>query len=205
MANALKISGRCKTTELDRLLAAIRACRICEDHLPLGPRPVVVASAGARVLVAGQAPGTKVHKSGVPWDDASGDRLRDWLAVDRATFYDRRRIAIVPQGFCYPGKAGGGDLPPRPECAATWHDRLLAQLPNVELVVAAGRYAQDFHLGSRNRKTLTETVRAWRDYAPGVVPVPHPSWHNNRWLQLNPWFESETLAYLRGRVRRLLG
>ncbi len=204
MANALKISGRCKTTELDRLLAAIRACRICEDHLPLGPRPVVVASASARVLVAGQAPGTKVHKSGVPWDDASGDRLRDWLAVDRATFYDRRRIAIVPQGFCYPGKAGGGDLPPRPECAATWHDRLLAQLPNVELVVAAGRYAQDFHLGARNRKTLTETVRAWRDYAPGVVPVPHPSWHNNRWLQLNPWFESETLAYLRGRVRRLL-
>ena len=202
--NALKISGRCKTTELDRLLAAIRACRICEDHLPLGPRPVVVASASARVLVAGQAPGTKVHKSGVPWDDASGDRLRDWLAVDRATFYDRRRIAIVPQGFCYPGKAGGGDLPPRPECAATWHDRLLAQLPNVELVVAAGRYAQDFHLGARNRKTLTETVRAWRDYAPGVVPVPHPSWHNNRWLQLNPWFESETLAYLRGRVRRLL-
>ncbi len=204
MANALKISGRCKTTELDRLLAAIRACRICEDHLPLGPRPVVVASAGARVLVAGQAPGTKVHKSGVPWDDASGDRLRDWLAVDRATFYDQRRIAIVPQGFCYPGKAGGGDLPPRPECAATWHDRLLAQLPNVELVVAAGRYAQDFHLGARNRKTLTETVRAWRDYAPSVVPVPHPSWHNNRWLQLNPWFESETLEYLRGRVRRLL-
>ncbi len=193
------------TDPLAALLTEIRACRICEEHLPLGPRPVVVATASARVLIAGQAPGTRVHESGVPWDDASGDRLREWLDLDRDVFYDDSRVAIVPQGFCYPGKAAGGDLPPRPECALTWHDRLLAQLPNVNLIVAAGRYAQKFHLGERNKKTLSETVRAWRDYAPAVVPVPHPSWHNNRWLTVNPWFEHETLTYLRKRVRRLIG
>ena len=197
--------GSPPTDSLTGLLAEIRACRICEEHLPLGPRPVVVANASARVLIAGQAPGTRVHESGVPWDDASGDRLRAWLDIDHATFYDDSRVAIVPQGFCYPGKAGSGDLPPRPECAATWHERLLAQLPRVELIVAAGRYAQTYHLGARNKKTLTETIRAWRDYAPGVVPVPHPSWHNNRWLTTNPWFEIETLTYLRKHVRRLIG
>jgi len=186
------------------LLAEIRACRICEAHLPLGPRPVVAAMASARVLIAGQAPGTRVHESGVPWNDASGERLREWLDIDRAEFYDPSRVAIVPQGFCYPGKAGGGDLPPRPECTATWHDRLLALLPNVEMVVAAGRYAQDFHLRGRAKKNLTETVRAWQDYAPAVVPVPHPSWHNNRWLKLNGWFEAETLPYLRRQIRRLV-
>lgn len=190
--------------ELERLLAAIRACAICTEHLPLGPRPVLAAAASARLLIAGQAPGTRVHATGVPWNDASGERLRAWLALDRATFYDARRVALVPQGFCYPGTAGGGDLPPRPECAATWHDRLLALLPDVELVVAAGRYAQAFHLGRRQRRTLTETVRAWRDYAPAVVPLPHPSWRNNGWLARNPWFERETLAYLRERVARLL-
>ncbi len=152
-----------------------------------------------RLLIAGQSPGAKVHESGIPRDDASGGRLRGLLAIDRTTFYDPVRIAIVPQGYCYAGKAGSGDLLPRPECAATWHDRLLAQLPNVELVVAVGRYAQEFHLGDRNRKTLTETVRAWRDFSPTVVLVPHPSWHNNRWLRLNPWFENETVAYLRRR------
>ena len=193
------------TDPLAALLTEIRACRICEEHLPLRPRPVVVATVSARVLIAGQAPGTRVHESGVPWDDASGDRLREWLDLDRDVFYDDSQVAIVPQGFCYPGKAGGGDLPPRPECALTWHDRLLAQLPNVNLIVAAGRYAQKFHLGGRNKKTLTETVRAWREYAPAVVPVPHPSWHNNRWLTVNPWFEHETLTYLRKRVRRLIG
>ena len=190
---------------LGALLAEIGACRICEEHLPLGPRPVVAAAANARVLIAGRAPGPRVHESGVPWDDASGDRLREWLDIDRAVFCDDSRVAIVPQGFCYPGKAGGGDLPPRPECAATWHGRLLAQLPNVKLIIAAGRYAQIFHLGERNKKTLTETVRAWREFAPAVVPVPHPSWHKNRWLTLNPWFADKTLTYLRRRVRRLIG
>ena len=190
--------------ELERLLAAIRACAICAAHLPLGPRPVLAAAPGARLLIAGQAPGTRVHATGVPWNDASGERLRAWLALDRAAFYDAGRVAIVPQGFCYPGTAGGGDLPPRPECAATWHDRLLALLPDIELVVAAGAYAQAFHLGRRRRRTLTETVRAWRDYAPAVVPLPHPSWRNNGWLARNPWFERETLAYLRARIARLL-
>lgn len=194
----------CEAAELERLLAAIRACAICAEHLPLGPRPVLAAAASARLLIAGQAPGTRVHATGVPWNDASGERLRAWLGLDRAAFYDARRVALVPQGFCYPGTVGGGDLPPRPECAATWHDRLLALLPDVELVVAAGAYAQAYHLGRRRRRTLTETVRAWRDYAPAVVPLPHPSWRNNGWLARNPWFEGETLAYLRERVARLL-
>lgn len=193
-----------EAAELERLLAAIRACAICAEHLPLGPRPVLAAAASARLLIAGQAPGTRVHATGVPWNDASGERLRAWLGLDRAAFYDARRVALVPQGFCYPGTVGGGDLPPRPECAATWHDRLLALLPDVELVVAAGAYAQAYHLGRRRRRTLTETVRAWRDYAPAVVPLPHPSWRNNGWLARNPWFEGETLAYLRERVARLL-
>ena len=189
-----------RAAELERLLAAIRACALCAPHLPLGPRPVLAAAASARLLIAGQAPGTRVHATGVPWNDASGERLRAWLGLDRAAFYDARRVALVPQGFCYPGTVGGGDLPPRPECAATWHDRLLALLPDVELVVAAGAYAQAYHLGRRRRRTLTETVRAWRDYAPAVVPLPHPSWRNNGWLARNPWFEGETLAYLRERV-----
>ena len=204
MADPSPDSGVCEAAELERLLAAIRACAICAEHLPLGPRPVLAAAASARLLIAGQAPGTRVHATGVPWNDASGERLRAWLGLDRAAFYDARRVALVPQGFCYPGTVGGGDLPPRPECAATWHDRLLALLPDVELVVAAGAYAQAYHLGRRRRRTLTETVRAWRDYAPAVVPLPHPSWRNNGWLARNPWFEGETLAYLRERVARLL-
>ena len=204
MADPSKGPGVRAAAELERLLAAIRACALCADHLPLGPRPVLVAASGARLLIAGQAPGARVHATGVPWNDASGERLRAWLALDRAAFYDASRVAIVPQGFCYPGTAGGGDLPPRPECAATWHDRLLALLPDIELVVAAGAYAQAFHLGRRRRRTLTETVRAWRDYAPALVPLPHPSWRNNGWLARNPWFERETLAYLRARIARLL-
>lgn len=204
MADPSKGPGVRGAAELERLLAAIRACALCADHLPLGPRPVLVAASSARLLIAGQAPGARVHATGVPWNDASGERLRAWLALDRAAFYDASRVAIVPQGFCYPGTVGGGDLPPRPECAATWHDRLLALLPDIELVVAAGAYAQAFHLGRRRRRTLTETVRAWRDYAPALVPLPHPSWRNNGWLARNPWFERETLAYLRARIARLL-
>ena len=204
MAHPSPESNAPGAAELEQLLAAIRACALCAAHLPLGPRPVVVARSSARLLIAGQAPGARVHATGVPWNDASGERLRAWLGLDRAAFYDAGRVAIVPQGFCYPGTEGGGDLPPRPECAATWHDRLLALLPEVELVVAAGAYAQAFHLGRRRRRTLTETVRAWRDYAPAVVPLPHPSWRNNGWLARNPWFERETLAYLRARIARLL-
>ena len=156
---------------LDALLDSIRACRLCEAQLPLGPRPVLRASPTARLLIVGQAPGTRVHASGIPWDDASGRRLRDWLQVDADTFYDAARIAIVPMGFCYPGRAGSGDAPPRPECRATWHGRLLPLLPRVGLTLLIGQYAQAYFLGDRRKGTLTETVRAWREYAPGVIPL----------------------------------
>ncbi len=190
---------------LDALLAEVRACRICAGDLPLGPRPVLRASVAARILIAGQAPGTKVHESGIPWDDPSGERLRHWLAVERETFYDEGRIAIVPMGFCYPGRhPRGGDLPPRPECAAAWHDRLMAALARVELIVLAGAYAHAYHLGPRRKRSLTETVRAHADYAPRYVPLPHPSWRTIGWQKRNPWFEAEVLPLLRRRVAELL-
>ncbi|MEE8544800.1 MAG: uracil-DNA glycosylase family protein [Alphaproteobacteria bacterium] len=196
--------------ELDRLLAEVRACRACEALLPLGPRPVLRAAASARIVIAGQAPGTAVHASGIPWDDPSGERLRGWLALDRETFYDPRRIAIIPQGFCYPGRLPrGGDRPPRPECAALWHQRLFALLPAVELTLVVGRYAQAYHLGSDARatvrKTVGETVAAWRDYLPRYLPLPHPSWRTIAWVRRNPWFEAETLPAARQAVHALLG
>jgi len=188
-----------------QLLGEIRSCRLCADHLPLGPRPVLRASPTARLLIAGQAPGTKVHETGVPFDDPSGDRLRDWLQVDRATFYDDSRIAIAPMGFCYPGRLPrGGDCPPRPECAQTWHPRLLPALASVELIVLAGSYAQAYHLGRQRKKTLTETVRAWREYGPRYLPLPHPSWRTNAWQKRNPWFDAEVLPELRRRVAALV-
>ena len=189
---------------LDALLDSIRACRLCEAQLPLGPRPVLRASPTARLLIVGQAPGTRVHASGIPWDDASGRRLRDWLQVDADTFYDAARIAIVPMGFCYPGRAGSGDAPPRPECRATWHGRLLPLLPRVGLTLLIGQYAQAYFLGDRRKGTLTETVRAWREYAPGVIPLPHPSPRNVAWFKANPWFECEVLPTLRTHVAALL-
>lgn len=188
---------------LARLLNEIRACTLCAPSLP-APRPVLAAGTAARLLIVGQAPGARVHASGVPWDDPSGERLRDWLGVDRETFYDERRIAIVPMGFCYPGTGRSSDLPPRPECAATWHARLLAELPNVALTLLIGRYAQAHYLGPRAGRTLTETVRAWRAHWPRLVPLPHPSPRNNRWLARNPWFERERLPALRREVRRVL-
>ena len=187
---------------LDHLLAAIRACRLCEASLPLGPRPVLRASAGARLLVVGQAPGTKVHASGVPWDDASGRRLRDWLGLEPDDFYDESRVAIVPMGFCYPGRAGSGDAPPRPECRATWHPRLLPLLPHVELTLLIGQYAQAYFLGGGRKATLTDTVRAWRAFAPALLPLPHPSPRNVGWFKANPWFEAEVLPALRERIPR---
>lgn len=192
-------------TELDRLLAEVRACRICADRLPLGPRPVLILRSGARLLIAGQAPGTKVHESGIPWNDRSGDRLRDWLGLDRHVFYNHPRIAILPMGFCYPGRdAHGGDMPPRPECAPHWRARLMTQLPRIELVLAVGGYAQRWHLGSRVKPRLWETVAAWREYQPEVVPLPHPSWRNTGWLKRHPWFEAEVVPMLRARVAALL-
>ena len=190
---------------LEAVLRAARACRVCAADLPLGPRPVLRARATARLLIVGQAPGTRVHETGIPWNDPSGERLRDWLAVDRATFYDESRIAIVPMGLCYPGRdARGGDRPPRPECAPLWHPPLIAALPAVKLTLLIGRYAQGRYLGARRRATLTETVRAWADCAPGFLPLPHPSWRNTAWLKRNPWFAAELLPVLRARVRALL-
>ncbi|MDJ0896366.1 MAG: uracil-DNA glycosylase family protein [Alphaproteobacteria bacterium] len=191
--------------ELEDLLAEVRACRVCAAALPHEPRPVLRAQASARVLIIGQAPGNLVHQTGVPWNDPSGDRLRDWLAVDRDAFYDERRIAIVPMGFCYPGTEKGADLPPRPECAPLWHERLLAQLPAIELTLLIGGYAQGRYLGRRRGKTLTETVRSWRDHlADGYLALPHPSWRNTAWLKKNPWFEAEVVPELRRRVARLV-
>ena len=195
------MSGRA----LASLLREIRACRVCAAHLPLGPRPVLRAKASARLLIIGQAPGTKVHESGIPWNDRSGDRLRDWLQLDREDFYDESRVAIVPMGFCYPGvDKNGGDRPPRKECAPLWHDRVMRRLPNIALTLLVGSYAQAYYLEARRQATMTATVRAWRQYLPGCLPLPHPSWRNTGWLKRNPWFNSELLPLLHERVQSLL-
>jgi uracil-DNA glycosylase len=185
------------------LLEEVRACTLCATHLPLGPRPVLQAHPDARILIAGQAPGSKVHASGIPFQDASGDRLRDWLGVDERTFYDPRRIAILPMGFCYPGTGKSGDLPPRPECAPAWRMKLLAMLSNIKLTLVIGQYAQAWHLREEQGPTLTDTVQAWRKYWPSSLPLPHPSPRNNIWLKRNPWFEREVLPPLRRKVQQL--
>lgn len=186
------------------LLAKARACTRCAPALPLGPRPVIRGSATARLMIIGQAPGTRVHQTGLSFNDPSGDRLRDWLSVDRETFYDESRIAIMPMGFCYPGRdPRGGDLPPRPECAPLWHPSLRPAFAAVRLTLLVGSYAQRFYLNDRKR-SLTETVAAWREYLPEFLPLPHPSWRNTAWLKRNPWFERELLPVLRERVAELL-
>ncbi len=190
---------------LSRLLQDVRACTICAPHLGVPPRPVLQAAAGARILIAGQAPGRKVAASGVPFDDASGERLRAWMSIDRASFYDPDFIAILPMGFCYPGPGRSGDLPPRPECAATWRARLLAQLPSIRLTLVIGAYAQAWHLKPGTGVTLTAAVRSWRGQGSQVLPLPHPSPRNNGWLQRNPWFEAEVLPELKARVSALRG
>jgi uracil-DNA glycosylase len=186
------------------LQADIRACAICAEHLPLGPRPVLQISRTARILIAGQAPGSKVHATGIPFDDASGDRLREWLGLDRETFYDAGRVAVLPMGFCYPGTGKSGDLPPRPECAETWREKILRELRSVTLTLVIGQYAMEWHLGSRAKATLTETVHAWREFQPKLWPLPHPSPRNNIWLKKNPWFSREVLPELRGQVKAAL-
>lgn len=191
--------------EFDSVLKDVRACTICADDLPLGPRPVVRMAPTSRVLIIGQAPGTKVHASGVPWDDPSGKRLREWLAMTPDDFYDETRIAIMPMGFCYPGRAPkGGDNPPRPECAPTWHAALRALLPQVRLTLLVGSYAQKYHLGDRMQPTMTETVAHWRDYLPDYLPTPHPSWRTTHWMKKNPWFESDLVPELQKRVAEAL-
>ncbi|QEL55321.1 uracil-DNA glycosylase family protein [Chromobacterium paludis] len=188
---------------LNGLLAEIASCRACAMCLPKEPRPMLRVASEARILLAGQAPGRQAHESGVPWRDASGDRLRDWLGADAATFYDPACFAIVPMGFCYPGSGRNGDLPPRAECRALWHARLLPLLSEVRLVLAVGEHAQAYHLAQR-QKNLTLTVAAWRAYLPGAIPLPHPSPRNASWLRKNPWFEQELLPELRARVAAAL-
>ncbi|HSI90609.1 MAG TPA: uracil-DNA glycosylase family protein [Adhaeribacter sp.] len=191
-------------SELADLLTQIRACRLCESQLPLGPRPVLQAAETARILIVGQAPGTKVHASGIPWDDQSGKRLRQWLNMDPEVFYNESKIAIVPMGFCYPGKGSSGDLPPRPECAALWHRNLLQLLPQVELTLLIGQYAQAWFLGADRKSNLTETVRHWPDYLPRFMPLPHPSPRNIFWLKRNDWFEKEAVPELQHIVKKIL-
>ena len=187
---------------LDSLLGEVRACRACANVLPLGPRPVVQISATARVLIASQAPGTKVHDSGIPFSDASGDRLREWMGVPEETFYDERKIAILPMGLCYPGRLpGGGDAPPRPECAPLWRDRLLAHMPDLRLTLLVGTHAQTDAFGPGK---MTERVMGFRDYLPTVFPLPHPSWRTRHWAARNPWFEADVLPALRRAVERAL-
>lgn len=186
--------------ELTSLLHDIRACTICAAHLPHGPRPVLAAGSGARLVIAGQAPGRRVHENGVPWQDPSGDRLREWLGLDHDTFYDPDQVALIPMGFCWPGTGKNGDLPPRRECAATWHHRLMPLLTEVRLTIVIGQYAHAYHLGDRRKSNLTETVVAWREYLPTHFPIPHPSPRNQRWLKVNPWFATESLPELRRRV-----
>ncbi|MBT5050435.1 MAG: uracil-DNA glycosylase family protein [Rhodospirillaceae bacterium] len=188
-----------------RLLRDVRGCNLCAEKLPLGPRPVVKGTPSARIMIVGQAPGTKVHQSGVPWDDASGRRLRDWLDLDDGTFYDEDLIAIVPMGFCYPGaNPKGGDNPPRPECAPLWHPPLRGALPHIELTLLVGQYAQRWYLKGRMKKTMTETVRSFRDYLPEFLPTPHPSWRTTAWQNKNPWFEAEIVPDMRRRVHELI-
>ena len=188
---------------LDALLVAVRGCRACEAHLPLGPRPVLSAGATARILVVGQAPGLRVHQTGVPWDDPSGDRLRAWMGVDKDVFYDESRIAIIPMGYCYPGRGNGGDMPPRRECATLWLDQLLARLPRIQLTLLIGQYAQRHFLGTRRKRSLTETVKGWEEYAPDYFPLPHPSPRNQPWFRRHPWFERGLVRELRARLNPL--
>lgn len=186
------------------LVAQVRQCRICEHHLPVEPRPVIQISESARLLVVGQAPGRRVHDTGLPFNDPSGDRLRDWMGVDKETFYDEQQLAILPMGFCYPGTGKSGDLPPRPECAPAWRNLLLERLKRVELTLVIGQYAQTWHLPGRKRP-VTEQVKRWRDVWPEMLPLPHPSPRNNLWLKRNPWFEEDVLPALRQRVAAILG
>ena len=196
-------SGKLHRT-LDGLLRAVRACHACDAHLPLGARPVLQAGTTARILIVGQAPGAKAHASGVPWDDRSGERLRAWMDIDAETFYDQDRVAILPMGFCFPGRAASGDMPPRRECAELWLDHLLAKLPRIELTLLVGQYAQAHFLRQSGHASVTATTRNWRAHAPRMLPLPHPSPRNIAWFKANPWFDSDLLPVLRRRVSELI-
>ncbi len=189
---------------LAALLRDVRTCELCSASLPLGPRPVLQCHSSARILIAGQAPGRKVHASGIPFQDASGDRLRSWLGITSEIFYNERQVAILPMGFCFPGTGASGDLPPRPECAPAWRAKLLGHLKKIRLTLVIGQFAQAYHLPDAG-SSVTEAVRSWRKHLPHIVPLPHPSPRNNRWLVQNPWFEAELLPVLKARVSASLG
>lgn len=191
------------TESLNGLVTEVRACTICEPHLPNGVRPVLQVNSDAKILIAGQAPGRRVHATGIPFDDPSGDRLRDWMGVTREQFYNPQLFAILPMGFCYPGTGNSGDLPPRPECAATWRARLLRQLPRIETTLVIGKYAHDYHFGKSNL-TVTRLVENWQQHWPRRLPLPHPSPRNNIWLKKNPWFETKVVPVIRARITHLL-
>lgn len=190
-------------TPLASLLTDVRSCTLCAEHLPLGPRPVVQVHPAARILVVGQAPGRKVHETGIPFNDASGDRLRAWLDMSREVFYDPKRVAILPMGFCFPGTGKSGDLPPRPECAPAWRSALLSHLKSIKLTLVIGQYAQNYHLPG-DAVSVTEAVQAWQNHWPDAVPLPHPSPRNNLWLKRNPWFEETLVPQLQARVVAVL-
>ncbi len=190
-------------TKTQELFAKIKRCSICAAHLPLGPNPIFQANPKAKIIIIGQAPGKKVHETSIPWDDPSGKNLRKWLGVSEEIFYSHQ-IALMPMGFCYPGKGKSGDLPPRPECAPEWHDLLLKQMPEIQLTLLIGQYAQAYYLRDDIKQSLTETVQAYKDYKSNVIPLPHPSPRNRFWMAKNPWFESEVIPYLQLNVKELL-
>ncbi|MEQ8364867.1 MAG: uracil-DNA glycosylase family protein [Cyclobacteriaceae bacterium] len=187
-----------------KLKLDIKNCVLCEKHLPLGANPVFQFAKGTPIIIVGQAPGKKVHESGVPWDDASGDRLRDWLGIAVEDFYNEKKVGLVPMGFCYPGKGKSGDLPPREECAPTWHNRIFKAVGEFQLLVLIGTYAQEYYLREKMKPTLTETVKSFNEYGPQVIPLPHPSPRNNIWLKKNPWFSIKLLPVLQKRVKSIL-
>ena len=189
---------------LDQLLSEVGRCAVCAANLPLGPRPIVQMGGAARVLVIGQAPGSKVHASGVPWRDRSGDRLREWMGIDEEMFYDENRVALIPMGLCYPGAGASGDLPPRPECAPLWHERLLSLLPERRLTLLVGAHAQAYYLKGRGKTNMSDTVRDFHRHLPGIFPLPHPSWRSTIWMRKNPWFQQEALGALRAEVARAM-
>ena len=186
------------------LIEQVRGCTLCASHLPLGAKPVFQVDPKARILIAGQAPGKKVHETGIPFNDPSGQRLRQWLGIDSEIFYNPEKIAILPMGFCFPGAGKSGDLPPRPECAEQWRNALLEMMGRVQLTLVIGKYAQDWHLGAGQKSNLTETVKAWKEYWPSLLPLPHPSPRNNIWLRKNPWFESDVLPVLKLTIAEIM-
>jgi uracil-DNA glycosylase len=188
---------------MENLLNEIKACTICKDYLPYAPNPIIRASTESKILIIGQAPGQKVQNSGIPWDDASGKELRAWLNVTTEQFYDSKLFAIMPMGMCYPGTGKSGDLPPRKECAVVWHEKVIAKIPNIQLTLLIGKYAQEYYLGKHAKENLTETVRNYKDYLPNYLPLPHPSPRNNIWKRKNEWFVDDVLPILKWRVEEI--